>query len=112
MDSSRSPDDQEPLEVMYFRQVAKLIDATGTWDAQLVHDIVWEEDAVNILSIPTIVWRGDFIAWHFDNKGEFSEKSAYHVLEDGDKRRRKWQQGEGSSSNSSGRVVENEWKQI
>lgn len=35
-----------------------------------------------ILAIPIRQGEEDFPAWHFDTKGIFSVKSAYHVLED------------------------------
>jgi hypothetical protein len=36
----------------------------------------------HILSIPTRHGEEDLPAWHFDTKGIFLVKSAYHVLED------------------------------
>ncbi|KAJ1288003.1 hypothetical protein BS78_02G054800 [Paspalum vaginatum] len=44
-------------------------------------------------------WQGreDTLAWHFDTKGVFSVKSAYHVLEDNRERQNIRQEGEGSS---------------
>jgi hypothetical protein len=33
-------------------------------------------------SIPVQPGREDVIAWHFDNKGVFSDKSVYHTLHD------------------------------
>jgi len=38
-----------------------------------------------------------FLAWHYDKKGVFSVKSAYHVLDDIDTRENRTQQGESSS---------------
>jgi hypothetical protein len=61
---------------------------TGTWDTQLVKELFWEEDVVNILAIPVHIDRDDCVAWHFDQKGTFSVKSAYHVLEDDAERSR------------------------
>jgi hypothetical protein len=43
---------------------------------------------VNILAIPVHIDRDDCVAWHFDQKGTFSVKSAYHVLEDDAERSR------------------------
>lgn len=40
------------------------------------------EDATPILAIPTRPDQEDFVAWHFDPKGKFLAKSAYHVLVD------------------------------
>lgn len=64
-------------------KVSKLIDPeSGTWDSDLVRDLFWPEDAQNILAIPVHLDREDLVAWHFDKKGVFSVKSAYHVLDD------------------------------
>lgn len=64
-------------------RVSELIDPiTSNWDVQLVQDIFWEEDARHILAIPVRTWMDDFLAWHYDEKGVFSVKSVYHVLED------------------------------
>jgi hypothetical protein len=102
-----------PRRGVLLSKVAELNDPnTGTWDTQLVRDIFWEEDATNILSIPTIFDRDDYIAWHFHKKGVFTVKSAYHVLEDRDQRLRRRQQGEGSSSNNSGETTARHWKNI
>ena len=64
-------------------KVSELIDPIrGTWDSELINDLFWEEDVSNILSIPVHMDREDSVAWHFNKKGVFSVKSAYHVLED------------------------------
>lgn len=63
--------------------MADLIDSqTGLWDKELIHEIFWEEDAKHILAIPIKQGWEDTLAWHFDVKGVFSVKSAYHVLTD------------------------------
>lgn len=54
-----------------------------------------------ILRIPVKNSMEDLLAWHYDKKGLFSVKSAYHVLDDGRKREQSGQQRE-SSSNSGG----------
>jgi hypothetical protein len=51
----------------------------GGWDEQLVRDTFWVEDAVAILSIPMGVETPDWLAWHFDSKGQFSVRSAYKL---------------------------------
>jgi len=71
---------------------------TGGWDSQLIKDVFCEEDAALILSIPTRPDHEDFVAWHFDPKGKFSVKSAYHVLVDDEERGEVRQAGESSSS--------------
>lgn len=51
----------------------------GNWDEQLALDTFWPDDARHILQIP--LWEGvdDFVAWHFDSKGEHWVKSAYKI---------------------------------
>jgi hypothetical protein len=49
---------------------------TGTWDETLVRDIFCDQDAHVILSIPIFEDSDDQWAWHFDEKGLFSVKSA------------------------------------
>lgn len=94
-------------------KVSELIDpATGGWDAQLVRDIFWDEDVTNILATPTRMGRNDVIAWHFDTKGRFSVKSAYHVLEDGEERHHPHQRGECSSGGASISDNSKWWKRI
>jgi hypothetical protein len=66
-----------------------------------VEDIFWEDDAKVILAIPIKHGREDAIAWHYDPKGLFSVKSAYHVLEDGRGQQHHWQQGATSSTGCS-----------
>jgi len=54
----------------------------------------------------------DFIAWHYDNKGLFSVKSAYHVLEDEEQMKKQKQQGEsniGSRTSDANAVF---WKKL
>ena len=41
-----------------------------------------EEDVRYILATPTNSGLDDVVAWHFDRRGLFSVKSAYHVLND------------------------------
>jgi ribonuclease HI len=52
---------------------------TGTWDETLVRDIFCVQDTTLILSIPLFEDMIDEWAWHFDEKGLFSVKSAYHL---------------------------------
>jgi hypothetical protein len=52
---------------------------TGTWDEQLVRDTFWEVDATVILKIPIREEFEDLPAWHYDDKGIFSVKTAYHL---------------------------------
>ena len=78
---------------------------TGRWDEDLVRDVFWEEDVRYILATPTNPDHEDVLAWHFDNKGQFSVKSAYHVLDDEKNQEKTQQRGEGSSSGNSGNQI-------
>jgi hypothetical protein len=61
-------------------KVTELIDpVTNEWDETLIRDTFWEMDAECILSTPIGEGFEDSPAWHFDSKGQFSVKSAYHV---------------------------------
>jgi len=92
-------------------KVAELIDPSrGTWDSELINDLFWEEDAVNILSIPMHMDKEDIVAWHFVRKGVFSVKSAYHVLEDEAESKLVRQRGESSSQSLGSR--KQMWKKL
>jgi len=79
-------------------KVSELINpVSGDWDTQLIHEVFWEEDWNRILSIPIKPGMEDILAWHFDKKGVFSVKSAYHVLNDSKERDVCRQQGEEST---------------
>jgi hypothetical protein len=80
-------------------KVLELIDpVTGDWDKQLISEVFWEEDVNRILGIPIKHGMADLLAWHYDSKGIFSVKLAYHVLDDQRERESRTQQGESSSS--------------
>jgi hypothetical protein len=51
----------------------------GTWDEVLVRQTFVQADAEIILRIPICENEEDHLAWHFDEKGRFSVKSAYKV---------------------------------
>ena len=60
--------------------VSELINPSfGDWDVDLVKEIFWEEDVKVILALPVHEGRDNLIAWHYDNHGRFSVKSAYKV---------------------------------
>jgi hypothetical protein len=62
------------------QRVDELIDpVTESWDLQLLSQTFWEEDVKVIRTIPVHVEMDDVLAWHFDEKGCFSVKSAYWV---------------------------------
>lgn len=93
-------------------KVSELIDPyTSTWDVQLAKDLFWEEDVSSILATPVHVDRDDWVAWHFDQKGTFSVKSAYHVLDDDAENSRVRQHGESSSPTSS-KSIRGLWRKI
>lgn len=52
---------------------------TENWDEELVKELFCKEDAKEILAIPVKQGMDDQVAWHFDPKGMFSVKSAYHL---------------------------------
>jgi hypothetical protein len=77
-DGSRQP--ITPRGHSLLTKVNELINPhTGQWDEILVRDTFWEMDANIILSTPIRDDFEDFPAWHHDNKGLFSVKSAYKV---------------------------------
>jgi hypothetical protein len=89
-------------------RVSELIDPqTGNWDGELVRDIFWEDDVQHILAIPIKHGREDTIAWHYDPRGMFSVKFAYHVLED--KREQNQHRQTGSSSSSPDHQTDFDW---
>jgi hypothetical protein len=88
-----------PRGQIILNKVSELIDPTsGDWDRALVTEIFWEADAKNILSIPLKNGMEDTLAWHFDPKGDFSVKSAYHVLTDKKELSKRRQIGEASAN--------------
>ena len=61
-------------------KVCELIDPnTGSWDSNLVRDLFWPDDTNLILSIPIFEDMEDEWAWHFEEKGSFTVKSAYRL---------------------------------
>ncbi|KAJ1267989.1 hypothetical protein BS78_07G101900 [Paspalum vaginatum] len=92
-------------------RVSELIDpTTGSWDRELVNDVFWEDDAKHILAIPIMPQMEDSVAWHFDPKGVFSVKSAYHVIEDREEREQKFQKGESSAPSGLDGILD--WRKI
>jgi hypothetical protein len=88
-----------PRRDIILTRVSELIDPqTGNWDGELIRDIFWEDDVQHILAIPIKHGREDNIAWHYDPRGIFSVKSAYHVLEDKREQNQHRQTGSPSSS--------------
>ena len=61
-------------------KVDELLDpVSGTWDEVLVRQTFVAADADIFLRIPVCEYEEDHIAWHFDEKGRFSVKSAYKL---------------------------------
>jgi hypothetical protein len=59
--------------------------ATGQWDTLLVTQTFVEEDSKLILSLPVHSDMEDVIAWHYDNSGLFTVRSAYKLQRQLDK---------------------------
>ena len=84
---------------------------TGGWDEVLVRDLFQEEDAKAILSISICEGMVDNFAWHFDQRGIFSVKSAYKIgvmLRD----RRLGRDAASSKENSANSTVKFDWKHV
>jgi hypothetical protein len=61
-------------------KVCELMDPlTGSWDNHLVRELFWPQDTNLILSIPVVEDMEDEWAWHFEEKGQFTVKSAYRL---------------------------------
>jgi hypothetical protein len=61
-------------------RVSELINpVTDQWDEELLRDLFNLEDVKEILLIPIRPEMEDDIAWHYDNKGIFTVKSAYQL---------------------------------
>jgi hypothetical protein len=79
--------------------VADLIDhSTLAWNHQLIAQHFHVDDIPIILSIPIRADSEDFIAWHFDEKGQFLVKIAYKVHVEMECKSAIRQEGQGSNS--------------
>jgi len=85
--------------------VADLIDLeAGCWREDLVRQIFFPLDAEVILNIPLCTtWPDDNLIWHYSADGEYSVRSAYHLLRD------KMRLGTPSSSGGLGKDL---WRKI
>lgn len=91
-------------------RVQELIDpATGGWDDELVRQTFWPQDVDIVLSTPVHHDLEDLVAWHYDNIGNFSVKSAYRVQRDHEKRSSR--KGVASSSGV-GLAINLQWKRL
>jgi hypothetical protein len=71
----RTPSSRQPNNLI--TKVSELIDpVSGCWDIQLVRQTFCASEAADILSIPIVDETDDFLAWHLDNRGIFTVKSA------------------------------------
>jgi hypothetical protein len=93
------------------RLVDELIDpARGEWDEKLVRQTFWPQDAEVIFAIPVHVDMEDVAAWHYDNRGLFTVRSAYAVQRAHEKRTSR--RGIPSSSGSADSNKEGFWKKL
>jgi hypothetical protein len=103
---------RRPVNLQGHALVEKVVDLinpiTEQWDAELVLDLFGEEDAKHILEIPLRSGIEDQLAWHYDLKGMFSVKTAYHLGVS----IRDTQQGRDASSSSLVASPNSPWKQI
>jgi hypothetical protein len=70
--------------------------------------LFWEEDAELILALPVNEGRDNVLAWHYDERGLFSVRSAYKVCQDSLLRRK----DKGSVHGGSDRAVDPTWEKI
>ncbi|XP_057802912.1 uncharacterized protein LOC131018204 [Salvia miltiorrhiza] len=53
---------------------------TGSWDTELLHDLLGDADAQSALGIPLKSNLGpDKLVWHFEEKGRYTVKTAYKL---------------------------------
>jgi hypothetical protein len=71
---------------------------------------LFEQDAEIILALPVHEWRGNFLAWHYDDHGLFSVKSAYKMCRDGLLRRKDRGSALGGSNQVPDPILERIWK--
>jgi len=99
-----------PRGASLLSRVSDLIDSiAGTWDAKLVRDTFWEDDAELILSLPVHEGMDDIPAWHYNKNGIFTVKSAYKVHYEYKRRNRVRAVGAAASS---GRREDRFWKEL
>ncbi|CAN1313939.1 Putative ribonuclease H protein At1g65750 [Linum perenne] len=67
------------LEDMRVRDL--FIPGTREWDAELVEELLNEEEAAVVLSTPVVdVGERDTRIWHYTKNGQYTVRSSYHVL--------------------------------
>jgi hypothetical protein len=76
----------------------------------LVKGTFWAEDADTILALPVHEGGENFLAWHFDNHGKFSVKSAYKVCRANFLRNQSCAGAQGSSGNDPDPIWKMIWK--
>ena len=76
-----------------------IVPATRTWDKQMLVEHFVDPDVDAIMNIPLSTrLQEDFYAWHYDNRGIFSVKSAYRMLTGIKFQRENWIQHDTSTS--------------
>jgi len=99
-----------PRRASLLSRVNDLMDpVTGTWDAELVRDTFWDDDAELILSLPVHEGMDDILAWHYNKNGIFTVKSAYKVHYEYKRRNRVRAVG---AATSSGTRDDRFWKEL
>ena len=90
--------DEPPLKV------SELIDShSATWDIQKLQANLLPMDVEIISNIPLSTRRQeDFWAWHYDKRGIFTVRSAYHMLVTTREKRTAWLDEHDGSSDSAG----------
>lgn len=70
-----------PPGLFYPMQVVHLINQdSGTWNKELIQEILWPIDCVKILTTPIgAITSEDRVIWHYAKNGQFSVKSAYQI---------------------------------
>ncbi|KAK3218164.1 hypothetical protein Dsin_012134 [Dipteronia sinensis] len=60
--------------------VSQLRAVSGSWNAQLIHEIFLEDDVREILAIPSSVNQSkDILCWHYTSDGNYIVKSGYKL---------------------------------
>ena len=92
--------------------VSALINSvTRTWDVQKLREHLLPMDVEAVQQIPiSNVRQPDFWAWHYDNRGLFSVRSAYKMIMELKRRRENYIEGRSESSNEM--QQERAWKKL
>lgn len=92
-------------------KVDELVDpTTGSWDSDLVREVFWEEDAKVILALTVHEGRENVLAWHYEENGLFSVKSAYRICREDRLHKQEYGRAQGGSSQGMDPIWEKIWK--